>query len=261
MTSRVITVPDWINAEFHWSTPKEPEPQPHRHDWHELILVRQGRYGVRIGTQDLQLKAEESIYYPPGLKHRPAGQSSYRNQLYVLMWRGGDNAGLPGAPVKLRDHRGRLASLLAWIWELRLARHPDRMPAAQGLWVAVREEIKRLVSEPVPRSRPDPVDVVQEAMQGLAGLPLTRAELAARVGWNTSQLARRFQQQTGLPPMRYLQQVRLHRAARLLVTTDLPLKTIAQRSGLGSAAYLCRLFRRSHGQTPLHYRRAKAART
>jgi transcriptional regulator GlxA family with amidase domain len=67
--------------------------------------------------------------------------------------------------------------------------------------------------------------------------------------------SRRYRQLTGLTPMEDLRQLRLEAARDLLLTTDLPLKAIAPRTGLGDEYHLSRLFRRAFGIAPGELRR------
>lgn len=107
---------------------------------------------------------------------------------------------------------------------------------------------------------------VQTSGQGLAPVldwaldrlqqPLTVGELAARAGMSTRTFERYFAREVGTTPLRWLNQQRLARARELLETTDLPVDTVAQRSGLGSGDGLRQHFHRALGTTPAAYRRA-----
>lgn len=55
-----------------------------------------------------------------------------------------------------------------------------------------------------------------------------------------------------------MQKVRLRVAARLLVTTDLPVKVVAQSVGYAGPAPFSRAFRAAYGADPLAYRRRNA---
>ncbi len=69
-----------------------------------------------------------------------------------------------------------------------------------------------------------------------------------------STLERRFRQVLGRTPNAEIVRVRLRRARQLLRDTDLPLETIADRSGLTRAAYLSHVFRNAFHETPGQYR-------
>jgi AraC-like DNA-binding protein len=62
--------------------------------------------------------------------------------------------------------------------------------------------------------------------------------------------ARSFKQAFGLPPHRYLLTRRIERATSLLRDTDLPITTIAFRTGWNSLGTFTRTFRDVTGQTP-----------
>ncbi|SKG19303.1 AraC family transcriptional regulator [Mycobacteroides abscessus subsp. bolletii] len=86
----------------------------------------------------------------------------------------------------------------------------------------------------------------------------TVAELAARVHMSTRTFARKFTDQTGVTPMRWIIDQRVLRARRLLEQTDLDIDTVAARSGFGTAILLRHHFRRGVGITPTDYRKAFA---
>ncbi|NGO41144.1 helix-turn-helix domain-containing protein [Streptomyces sp. YC419] len=86
--------------------------------------------------------------------------------------------------------------------------------------------------------------------------PLSVGELASRAGMSTRTFERYFAREVGTTPLRWLNQQRLARARELLETTDLPVDTVAQRSGLGSGDGLRQHFHRALGTTPAAYRRA-----
>ena len=67
-------------------------------------------------------------------------------------------------------------------------------------------------------------------------------------------LEERFRAVVGRPIHAEILRIRLETAQRLLTTTDLPLKTIAQRSGFRRADYLSAIFRKLLGMPPSAYR-------
>ncbi|RJL21746.1 GlxA family transcriptional regulator [Bailinhaonella thermotolerans] len=86
--------------------------------------------------------------------------------------------------------------------------------------------------------------------------PLTIEDMAARSGVSPRTLSRRFTEQLGVSPGRWLLERRLAHARALLEETDLPVETVARRSGLSSAVNLRRRFHAALDTTPATYRRA-----
>jgi transcriptional regulator GlxA family with amidase domain len=86
--------------------------------------------------------------------------------------------------------------------------------------------------------------------------PLTVADLADHAHFSPRTLARRFVEETGMAPIRWLTLQRLLEARRLLEATDMPVEEVALRCGLGTAANLRLHLGREIGVTPTGYRRA-----
>ncbi|MBI1369155.1 MAG: helix-turn-helix domain-containing protein [Planctomycetes bacterium] len=86
------------------------------------------------------------------------------------------------------------------------------------------------------------------------------ADLAALAHLSVSQFVRRFKAQFGFTPARYVRQVRINAACRLLSETPMGLEHIAQRTGFFDASHFVKLFRKHLGQTPEAYRRRFAGR-
>jgi transcriptional regulator GlxA family with amidase domain len=88
--------------------------------------------------------------------------------------------------------------------------------------------------------------------------PLTVAQLARHAHTSERTFNRRFRAETGTTPLRWLHAQRVDHARRLLEASDLPVETVAQRCGFGSAAILRQHFRRVTATTPTAYRRTFA---
>lgn len=70
---------------------------------------------------------------------------------------------------------------------------------------------------------------------------------------------RMFREQTNKTPMRYLADLRLVEAMKLLVETDLPMGQIAARCGYSGPAYLSKTFKDRLGRSPRQYRQKNTA--
>lgn len=83
--------------------------------------------------------------------------------------------------------------------------------------------------------------------------------IAEALGISGSTLQRRFRDTCGRSVHATILAVRVRRATQLLVTTDLPLKVIAKRSGFRYPQYMTNVFTRTLGITPALVRQRKAA--
>jgi transcriptional regulator GlxA family with amidase domain len=94
----------------------------------------------------------------------------------------------------------------------------------------------------------------QWALEHLAE-DLTLADLASHAGVSVRTFSRRFTEDTGRSPMKWLMRARVDTARELLETTDLGVDRIADLVGLGSGTNLRLHFRRILDTTPGQYRR------
>jgi transcriptional regulator GlxA family with amidase domain len=88
------------------------------------------------------------------------------------------------------------------------------------------------------------------------GRPLTVDRLAHHAGMSRRTFVRRFAEQLGTTPMRWLTNQRVVEAQRLLEATALDVDDIAEHCGFGSAAVLRLHLARQADMTPTAYRRA-----
>jgi len=80
-------------------------------------------------------------------------------------------------------------------------------------------------------------------------------EVIAQISVSRSVLQRRFRKETGRSVQEEIINARLKRARELLVESDLPLATVAERSGFKHQEYLGSTFKAHFGKTLLEYRR------
>jgi AraC-like DNA-binding protein len=88
--------------------------------------------------------------------------------------------------------------------------------------------------------------------------PITLDQVAKASGFARTYFSELFKERQGMTFQKYVFGLRVERAKKLLTGTDLSVTRIAELSGHRSTAYLCRVFQRVVGSTPLDYRRGIA---
>lgn len=83
----------------------------------------------------------------------------------------------------------------------------------------------------------------------------TLADLAREAGLSRTVMAERFTELLGMPPMTYLANWRMQRAASMLLGGPIPLTQVAAEIGYESEAAFSRAFKRSTGLSPAQWRR------
>lgn len=83
------------------------------------------------------------------------------------------------------------------------------------------------------------------------------AALASIAGMSRSAFAREFSHAFAMSPMAFVAKTRLHHAAELLQSTNMPVKVIAASIGFSSRSHFSRAFRDAYGTDPSAYRRGE----
>jgi transcriptional regulator GlxA family with amidase domain len=154
----------------------------------------------------------------------------------------GVTAGMDLTLAMVEEDLGRDSALL-------IARHLVlflRRPGNQSQFSAT------LVSQ-TPKS--SPLREVQRFALEHPGEDLSVEALAARAHMSSRNFARSFREQTGVTPARFVENVRLETARRMLEDTDCGVATIATDCGFGTGETMRRAFLRALGVGPADYRR------
>ena len=124
---------------------------------------------------------------------------------------------------------------------LMLRRHLKRGHASSSVFAMMSD----------PRLARAMIDVLERPEQ-----PHTLDSLAAAAGMSRTVFADKFREVFAQSPNEFIQEFRLKFAARLLKTTELPVKTIAVTVGYSSRSYFSRAFRAAYAMDPSAYREA-----
>jgi transcriptional regulator GlxA family with amidase domain len=112
----------------------------------------------------------------------------------------------------------------------------------------------QFVERLVPEATSDQLGPLRDWMLENLALSHDLDTLAKRALMSRRTLTRRFREETGLSPMRWLAEARIDRARELLETTTEPVENIGRLTGLGAPASLRAAFHRHLGTSPHEYR-------
>ncbi len=225
----------------------QPNPQwrmaAHSHARHELILLRRGRMQLTWEGGSCWGEAGDALLYPSGMWHAEQADPADPVESYSVQF------AAPGLHEKRllrsRDDSGRLLQLVRWLYDDQSSHDPHARRERAFLLAAALLQFFRADLSP----EPDLVRRLRHFAQGRLEQRLTLNDLATEVKLSRCYLVRMYRKLVGRTPMRDVRILRLERARDLVVTTTLPLKEIAVRSGLGDQYAFSRAFR-SHFQCP-----------
>ncbi len=95
----------------------------------------------------------------------------------------------------------------------------------------------------------------KELMRARLATPLTITEISRECRLTPSYFAKAFKRSTGCSPQRFLTELRIAEAKRLLLQLCLPLSDVGLMCGFGDQSYFTRVFSRVVGASPGEWRR------
>ena len=196
-------------------------------------LERPGQSGdILLGAPPLTLTPVQDCHL---LAVRLTGRCAETCLLTLGAPRWADGAACPGA-----------AELLAQL------RSAPAAPMAYALLCAVSKADE--TARPLPPLVAEALAAIRQNYMALYGVE----ELSEQLGVTKSHLVRVFRQEIGIPPGKYLTNVRIEAVKTLLLGGEYNLDMIAGLTGFSGANYLCRVFKREVGVSPAAWRAAAA---
>ncbi len=223
------------------------------HHYHEMIVVYRGRIHATIGETTYTGETGGVLVYPAGVLHEEEADPKSGLETRFIAF---ESDSLPTESGMVRpDDKGRIRQLVQWLQEEWQSQQVDAETRRQLFLAAIVAEWGRLQ---LPQED-TLVASIRKYIRAHLDQPLTLQVLAERASMSKFHFLRVYKDLAGRTPMEDVRALRVEHAQQLLLTTDLPLKSVAPACGLGDAYHLCRLFRKHFNATPGEIRRACAA--
>lgn len=221
----------------------------HYHPFHELVVLVQGKMTVKIRDQKIMARSGDVLFYPKGVPHEEwSNPDDPVESLFLgFEW---DIESI-NMPLITHDDNGRLRTLFGWIYADRDSEQAYSISTPMALCQIILAEIQRLSVLKEHRL----VTTIRSHMREHLEEPLTLENLAEFASMSKYYFLRTYKQLTGRTPMEDLRRIRLEAARNMIITTNLPLKVIAPKTGLGDEYHLSHMFRRYLQTTPSELRR------
>lgn len=222
----------------------------HTHAHWEFVYFVRGSGRIDVPSATFSPHPYHLVIYPPGLPHAEwADPIDPEETIFMSIDVPGDSPA--GAHLLLPDAGGELG----WLCDRILSEHRmfGKTPLAEAYTAAFLHLIERLWGKGVP-VRHDSIDTVLQHMHTNFASDITLEALAGIAFVSKTHLAHLFRARLGTSPLRYLQQIRLETAKRMLGTSTMPVHEVAARVGFGDALYFSRAFKAANGLSPRAYR-------
>ena len=215
----------------------------------ELMLLKSGRYEIKVGDDWLAGSAGDLFVFPPGLQQFKRAKPAIRTT-FVLFH----------APAQF-DARARV---LRFGGEPRVRRWMEDVcdcfeasstcAIAAALLSAILERIAAVEAVPAERPAHPALARAIRFLEEHSQRPCSVKQVASAAHVSLPHLTMLFRTQLGISPLQYHQRLRIERAQRLLRNPYLKIHEVAAACGYGDANYFLRLFRMNVGAPPGRWR-------
>ena len=256
----------------------QKELECHWHDEMELLKVERGAVRVQCGSDYLEARAGEMVFFNSGELHAAQsldGQAlDYTAVVFSPEMLCGDENDIARrkyvAPVlegKLHPQRvtrpgdGEDAQVLAAfdrVMELLLERPPAYELRVRAQLLEIFAGLTQGGERAVSQRERIPAQGIKTAIDYIRGnyrQPITISQLAELSHMSDGHFCRLFKKYTFKTPVQYINRVRLSAAMDLLLESDRKVLDIAFDTGFNSLSYFIGVFKQSVGCTPTEFRR------
>lgn len=224
----------------------------HRHDFCELLVFEDARHTLDLDGTRYENTDGDAVLFRPDAVHTERTVGSGRSEWWCLSFVWPD--GPADTAAKTHDTFGRMRQICRWLFDERDARDDGAVERRDAFLHALLSEYVASLDRPT-----DDLSVALRSwVHDHMDERITLDDLAADAALSKYHYCREYRKATGRTPMQDVRRIRLAFARDLVLTTDLPLKAIAPRAGLGDEHSLSRLFRKHFDATPSEMRAADA---
>lgn len=214
----------------------------HNHSYSQLILPLKGSISIKTNNQELNLDENNVFFLPPKCHH--SYYSSSANKVLVIDIPRETSLDLLSDTVdsgihKIIDNRWKAIRYLLY--------EEMRNSNKKGLAYLVNYAFSFLLEE----IRPISIQYIHDNFHK----QITIDQLATIENFNVSYYIEWFNREIGMTPNVYIQKLRLEKAKKYLIDTDLSLLMISQLIGYEQQSSLTRLFIKHEALSPSAYRK------
>lgn len=250
-------------------------PDRHLHKEIECVYVLQGRLDVRVGEWMARLNSGEFLLIPGNMIHEFQHKTLEDHVVrlkFMQEWMLPDFLGA--------EEKEQFRNLLSYAF--RVSANPDMARLMEEtmqcrfiakywgykeyvIFAKIAELLALFLSHPelvVEKEKahlhhPRYLDAMLSYIHQHADQRITLPMLARHIGITESYCSKYMKQNTGLSFVEYVNAVRINRAQRLLIYTDMSIGEVMEGTGFSSIQTFNRVFRSQTGRSPTEYRQSK----
>jgi AraC-like DNA-binding protein len=216
----------------------------HFHQHHELVYFTSGTYEVLFGDKKVRCEPGDAVIYKSNELHEENLLENGPAGMLFIEWDGK----APLVELPIRDYGGRLRTMLSWILDSDGQEIETEKSFRKSLAETILHEVLHLDQKRMSDS--DMVENTRRYFQNHIKEPLSLEQIASLHEMSPYHFLRLYKQKAGVTPVSDFRKLRLERARYLLISTNWPLRMVAEETGFGSEFHLAKAFKQQFFYPP-----------
>jgi len=220
----------------------------HYHENFEIMFYVEGEGFLHTHTRDYPFKPGTAIIVPPNISHGSVSQNGFKN---ICVQGNFNHIFIFDEPKIVLDNSEDDGKFLAnCIYRNRLNDNALLYSLIETFahFLSCNIELENETARAVD-------DIIIKIGENAENCDFSVAELLKNSGYAEDYIRMCFTQKTGIPPVKFLNMVRIERATNLIniYKNEISLATIAEKSGFQDYSYFSRKFKQNKGVSPKEY--------
>lgn len=230
----------------------------HSHDFYELNFLTSGKTKMRLNERVVEYDSYDFILIPPLVKHILYESEYERFDNYVIWFQYSTESIPDDRIIKLHDYDGAVQFLCSSIFRMFMSSGMENIELINAYLKAVLLHMNRGLIMGTGAESKKEEDIVDSAVRFINANIRTRKlsviEIAKVLNAAPTYFSRLFKSKIGVAPVKYINEVKIAEAKRLLISEDKTIQEIAAMLHYEDPLYFSRQFSQLTGCSPKEFR-------
>lgn len=220
---------------------------------YELMYYEEGESTVYFGGKAYNMAPDNILYLPKGIENNEYTLKMHKPlTLYNIYFETEDK--LPDTPVKISVKSSELKSLFQKLYRTWFAKKDGYYYKSARYTYNIIELIRKQQSGYNTQNKFSYLTPCEDYISShYCDLKFNYAKLTSLSGLSYSYFKKLFIDKYGMPPVKYINRLKINRACELLITEKFRINEIAELCGFENTYYFSNCFKKHTGVSPIKY--------
>lgn len=230
----------------------------HRHKYYELNFLTRGKTKMMINEKDFEYESYDFILIPPRMTHLLYESEYATFDNFVIWFQVKAEQTQTDEIIKLHDYHGVVQFLCSQIYKTYIDTGMENAELINLYLKAVLCHMKKGAIISTNKHSDSSESLIRQTVRYINAHifehPLTVGEVSGIFNITPEHFSRSFKKETGVTPIRYISELRIAEAKRLLMKSDLSVKDVSAKLFYTAPFYFSKQFKKITGISPSEYR-------